>query len=118
MDKYLKIGEILENGTIEKEETEDGFIYKDEEAFVSKKGVCYVSELDDTPYTYKDFIELTLGSQEIAKRLFYSLRWESPGTKLEELISEDEVHECSNCNKMFLSYEIDNCPYCNSEKKL
>lgn len=118
MKNYLMIGEILADGTIERESTFEGCIFKDERAFLNKTGVCYVGELDDTEYTYEDFIDMANNNEDIAKRIFYSLNWQSPGTKLEELIEQDEVHTCTNCNKMFLSYDVENCPYCNAKKSL
>lgn len=116
MKTYVVIGEILEDGTILKGQSEQGLIFKDRNAFVKQEGICYVPELSDTKYTYKDFLDMAKGNADIAKELFNAVDWQSPETKLEEWMDEDEVHECSNCNKMFLSYEIDECPFCNAEK--
>lgn len=118
MSKFYKIGEILENGEIEKGESSQGMIYKDYEAFKNKSGVCYVPELDDKQYTYSDFLDLVTGNENLAEIIFSLVDWQSPETKLEELVSNDEIHFCVNCNKAYESYEVDNCPYCNHMKVL
>lgn len=70
MSKFYQIGEVLENGQIEKGASSQGMIYKSLEAFINKTGVCYVPELDDTEYTYMDFYNLVNGNEEIARVLF------------------------------------------------
>ena len=53
INKYVKeimcrqIGEILPDGTIEKEYFRQGYIYKNFENFYKREGICYVSELDE-----------------------------------------------------------------------
>ena len=42
-----QIGEILPDGTIEKEYFRQGYIYKNFENFYKREGICYVSELDE-----------------------------------------------------------------------
>lgn len=115
MKNFIKIGKILENGEIVKGATNQGLVFKDEEAFVNKKGICYIPELNDTEYTYKDFIDMT-NDETLAKALFDNIDWQSPGTLLNDWIQDEEACICSNCNKGYLSYNIDNCPHCNASK--
>lgn len=114
--EYTKVGRILEDGTIEREPYEQGCVFKDEEAFEKKVGTCYVPELTDDEYTYYDFIKIAKGSKEVAKRLFLMVDWQTPETLLEELMDIDEVTECELCNKLYESYNVDNCPHCNYPK--
>lgn len=117
MEHYI-IGEILENGEIERGETEQGFVYKNSKAFYEKLDeVCYIPEKDDYYYTYKHFLEMSKGSFEVAQRIFDTVDWQFPESYLEDCIAIDEVSECSGCGKMFLSYEVYNCPYCNHPKE-
>lgn len=117
MKDYI-IGKILENGEIVRDLTDQGMVYKNSKAFYKKlKEVCYVPELHDAGYTYKDFLNLTNGSEEVASMLFDTVDWQSPETLLEECFAEGEVHSCLRCKKMFLSYEIEHCPYCGQRKE-
>lgn len=116
MNKFYKIGEILENGQIEKGASAQGMIYKNLEAFVNKTGVCYVPELDDTEYTYMDFYNLVNGNEELARVLFDMVDWQSPETKLDELVQNDEINFCANCENAYDSYEVDKCPHCGQLK--
>ena len=61
-----KIGNILEDGTVEKEYFGQGYIYRDDEAFDNKKGICYIAEYgsdninkDDNFSTYETMIAET-----------------------------------------------------------
>lgn len=116
--KPYVIGEILEDGTIEKDYTDQGLVYKNQLAFITKKGTCYVPELSETEYTYDDFLEIAKGNHDIASQLFYSVDWQSPSTLYDEWIQEDEINECTNCKKAYFSYEVTRCPYCSSPKVL
>ena len=40
---------------MEKQETYNGYCFKDINAFNNKKGVCYIPELSDQEYNYQDF---------------------------------------------------------------
>lgn len=116
--KHYVIGEILENGEIEKGYSEQGMIYKNSKAFYEKLDeICYVPESHDEGYKYEDFIELASGNDFIAKILFDSVDWQDPETLLEEWICEDEVHICKGCDNMYVSYEVECCPKCNLKKE-
>lgn len=116
MSKFYQIGEVLDNGQIEKGASAQGMIYKSLEAFINKTGVCYVPELDDTEYTYMDFYTLANGNEKIARVLFDMVDWQSPETKRDELIENDEIHICINCENMYDSYEVYKCPHCGQLK--
>lgn len=118
MSKKILIGEILENGEIEKGQSAQGLIYKNSEAFNNKKDVCYVPELNNTKYTYDDFISIANGNEDIAKELFNCVDWQSPETLMEEWFNSDEVYTCDKCKKTYFSYDIDNCPFCAHEKDI
>lgn len=117
-DNYTVIGEILEDGTIERGSSNQGLVYWNAWAFKSKQGVCYVPELSDTEYTYDDFLRVAKGNEKIAEQLFQTVDWQSPETVYDEWINDDEVNECNNCGKSYLSYDVIRCPYCNSPKVL
>lgn len=110
------IGEILEDGEIERGKTNQGLVYKNPLAFRQKNGICYVAELSDDEYYYDDFLRISNNSEEIAKVIFETVDWQSPGTVYDEYIQEDEVYECTKCQKSYLSYDVHNCPYCGYEK--
>lgn len=117
MKDYV-IGEILENGEVIKNLTEQGMVYKNSKAFYQKlKEVCYIPELSDTRYTYEDFLSLTNGSEEVAEMLFATVDWQSPEVLLEESFAEGEVHNCLRCKKMYLSYNAEYCPNCGQIKE-
>jgi len=96
------VGKIHENGKIEKEFFQQGYIYKNFEAFCEKTNeVCYIPELDDAEfytegvgYTYQDFVNLAKehfeelgvnGIPEIlAEVLFEFCDWQHPETLLDE----------------------------------
>lgn len=118
MRDYI-IGAILKNGEIVRGLSEQGDIYKNSKAFYKKLNeVCYISELSDDGYTYEDFLNLANGSEEVASMLFDTIGWQSPRTLLLECLSEDKVHYCLRCNKMYLSYNVEYCPYCGQRKEI
>lgn len=103
------IGSIEEDGTIEKEYSGNGYIYKNYEAFQNKsKEVCYVSELDDdfmgynVGWRYKDFLGLAknfikynedvqeycnsnkITAHDMAVNIFESVDWQDPATLVNE----------------------------------
>lgn len=99
----IKIGRILEGGSIEKEYYNSngtfGEIFKDEEAFNNKKGICYSPELSDETYTYEDYIAIAkyfLGKkkgdiEKVARMLFDYSEWQHPETLADEW--EDDLEE-------------------------
>lgn len=115
----IKVGKIKENGEIEREYHGQGHIFKDQEAFYEKDGICYVSELSDTQYTYDDFVRIANNNLTLAKLLFDFVNWQSPSTLYDEWLSISEIKECDNCKKTFLTEgdEDMECPYCDNNKE-
>ena len=117
MKEYM-IGTILEDGTKVKGIGNGGFEYfLDPNAFSKKEGVCYIDE-HDCEYEYEDFITLTKGNHELAEHYLDIVSGTSPELLLGEDLNNDEVHNCSKCDKLYFSYEVDNCPYCGHKKIL
>lgn len=114
----IKIGEILENGEILKANYIEGLIFKDEEAFINRNGICYVSEQNDKKYTYDDFLNIGRRSYSIARILFCNVTGESPSTLYDELVSNGEIIECDTCRKAYLSNGNKDmeCPYCSKKE--
>ena len=109
------IGEILEDGTIERGQSAQGEVYWNLNAFKNKKGVCYVPELHDTKYTYNDFMAIT-NAEDVAEELFNCVDWQSPESLFDEWVSEGEIYLCKGCDRAYFSYEIDKCPHCGAPK--
>lgn len=95
-DRIMKIGEILNGNKVFLGETDNGFCYKDYEAFEKKEGICYipehgVNEKDEieVSYTYDCLKELVLEygyeGEDILKGIFDILDWQSPETLLNDL---------------------------------
>lgn len=110
------IGEILKDGTITKGDGPQGSIFLNEEAFECKKGTCYIPEEYDTQYTYADFLRIAKGNEDIAQTIFSMVEWQTPEAIYRDLISNGEIHTCIKCNKVYLSYEVEVCPFCNAKK--
>lgn len=110
----IKIGSI-ENNEVERCFYREGLIFKDEEAFLNKSGICYVPELSDDMYTYADFLKIANNNCELAKALFYNVCWESPYTLYDMWVNDGEVIECTCCNNVYLTDGDDEmpCPKCN-----
>lgn len=97
---------------IEKEWYGQGVIYKNWKAYENNPlEVCYIPELSNTKYTRKDFVDLCKGNEELARDLFLSVDWQSPGSLLEEWIISEGVIICENCGYM-LNYYREKCPKC------
>ena len=79
----------------EKEFYRQGFIYKDEHAFLfGLNEVCYIAE-DDYPneekhYTRKDIVRICGGDVDLAMQIFYLLDWQHPETLMDEYRRENE----------------------------
>lgn len=98
--KYEVTGEIR-GGHIYKQLNGQGFIYKNYNRFLSKsKNVCYVPELSDKSYRYKDFVEIAMefivnndlnnyNPEELAFEIFDTIDWQHPET----LISDWEIDD-------------------------
>lgn len=87
----MQVGSI-ENGVIHREPYGQGFIFKDENAFLNHPDLpYYVAELADDVYTANDFLEIAKGDIVLATIMFYSVDWQSPWTWMDEY--EREEHE-------------------------
>ena len=92
MESYDKtIGSIeVVNGevvSIERGQTEQGYVYKNFEAYSTGDGICYIPELVDTSYTRKDFVE---DFGDLADEVFYTVDWQSPASYYDELLEDME----------------------------
>lgn len=103
----LKVGSIEEVGgerTIHREWYEQGFIFKDEEAYrFHKDKPCYVPELSDQIYTGNDFLKLCNGQGEFADELFEYVDWEHPESAIDDWVVNGEWVKCKRCGK-FVNY--------------
>lgn len=116
---YTKIGSYIP-GTdgaepvIERDYFQQGWIVKDEEAFLHyPEKVCYVPELSDSTYTRNDFLDMCNGQEEFAAMLFEMVDWQSPETLKNELFDMREIEFCPVCKKLyFMAGEEKPCPVC------
>lgn len=84
-----------------------GWVYLDYDAFSHKTNkVCYIPELFDTQYTYKDFIKIAKYNKRLAWYLFTTVDWQSPETLFDELLNDGEIDENGN---FIYSEENNNC---------
>lgn len=110
----VKEGEIVE---LEREYFEQGYVFKDYNAFEDDpKAPCYVPELTDCYYTKNDFMAICNYQEDIARMVFEAVNWQCPETFIEEQFADGELAECNECRKIFESYNVDYCPYCYAEK--
>ncbi len=84
--------------TFEKTDTENGYCFKDAQAFENKKGICYIPELTDEKYTYKDFMEIAKGNKNLAHTLFCMVDWQHPETLLDEFENNGHLDEYKEFN--------------------
>lgn len=84
----LKVGNYNpKTGAIERYIYRQGFIFKDEDAFLNRPDdVCYIAELSDETYTKNDILSICKGNEEIASEVFYNVDWQSPEMEIESLI--------------------------------
>ena len=84
----LKVGNYNpKTGEIEREGYRQGYIFKDEDAFLNRPDdVCYIAELSDETYTKNDILSICKGNEEIASEVFYNIDWQSPEMEMESLI--------------------------------
>lgn len=99
----------------------DGVVYKDDMAFETGEGVCYVPEFgfensNENPfefyakaliateiegntyvaiqgYTRQDFIELCDGNEKLARELYDHVDWQHPETLWDEWLEDEELQE-------------------------
>lgn len=116
---------LLENGVFHAEQSSDGYIYKNFNAFNSKEGICYIPSivfesvsteditleiieaLGEKAYSYNDFLELCNNNENAAEYVFSCVSWESPSTTLEQLCVSgilcehcfDELEDGEECSK-------------------
>lgn len=93
------IGKILPNGVVIKEFHEQGFIYKNYEAFNNKTDeICYIPELNglegeeetihnNTTYNYNKILKIAKGNEQLAQELFKIANWQH----IETLHTEYEI---------------------------
>jgi len=74
-----------------------GYFYMDYDAFANKTDeVCYIPELFDTHYTYRDFIKIANNNEKLAWYLFTTVDWQSPETLFNDLVIDEEIDENGN----------------------
>ena len=122
--KYLLIGsytpEIDEaEAIIERGGTEQGWVFKDENAFVNRTDkVCYIPELHDTGYTRQNFLDMCGGREDFAAELFDFVDWQSPETLLQEWLANGEWDECEKCDWLYSLHPTPAaCEKCGAEFK-
>lgn len=99
--------------------TDNGYVYKDDEAFKNGKGICYISESELTiyeenikngyaltdeefevyrdklnselSYTRDEIIRLCAGSEKLAEDIYYNADWASIETYLNEWVDVVDV---------------------------
>ena len=118
-EQYLKIGSYTpemdgKESVIEREYFGQGWIVKDEEAFLLyPELVCYVPELYDNTYTRQDFLDMCNGQEAVATMLFEMVDWQSPETLLNEMYDTYELGFCPACQKIYyMMGEQKPCPIC------
>lgn len=118
-EKYLKVGGYTPEtadteAVIEREYHRQGWIFKDEEAFLyCPDQVCYVPELSDSTYTRNDFLDMCNGQEEFARECFYAVDWQSPETWIDEQYRDNEWRYCPHCRKIYdMAGEEKPCPVC------
>lgn len=118
-DELMKIGSFQPvadsvNEVIDREYYGQGFIVKDEDAFLHHPDrVCYVPELSDSTYTRQDFLALCNGQEEFARQCFCAVDWQHPETWVDEQYREDEWEICPRCHFIYdMQGERCPCPKC------
>jgi hypothetical protein len=117
---YLKVGQYTPatdeaEAIIEREFYEQGYIFKDEEAYDSGLDIpCYIPELSDAIYTHQSFLDLMDSQESLARDLFERVGWQHPETLLEEDSASGEYDICPECDRMFACYGRTECPHCNA----
>ena len=90
---------------IERGATEQGWVFKDERAFLKyKKKVCYIPELHDGGYTRQDFLDMCNGQERFAAIVFECVDWQSPETYIEEQFVNGEWDTCPKCGRWYDLY--------------
>ena len=99
MNKYFIIGSI-ENGIIHAGSTENGMVYKNEDAYYNRPDeICYVPEYgfpedsseycgkieEVSGYSRNDLMELCNGNRQLCDAVFQCVDWQDPSTWLSEI---------------------------------
>lgn len=109
----IQIGSY-KDGMINREWYRQGFIVKNEDAFLHRKdAVCYIPEFTDSKYTRQDFLDICNQQEDIATMCFYSVDWQHPETWLDEQYTCDELGWCEHCKLIYKKEGRDIlCPVC------
>lgn len=104
----------IENGQIFKEYScaAEGMVYKNTEAFNSRKGICYINS-DNVSYTFDDFLEQACGNEEIAKWCFSMMvdTWNYPESYFDDGIESGYFKQC-DCMYIYDHKKYSKCPKC------
>ena len=121
-EKLLKVGNytpgsLYEDAKIDREFFGQGYIFKDEDAFLNHEDkVCYVPELSDAAYTRKDFLDECNGQKEFAEQCFYAVDWQHPTSWIMDQYANEEWGYCENCQKIYDMEGVTRpCPVCGAE---
>jgi hypothetical protein len=96
---------------IDKGASEQGYIFKDEEAFeLHTDKVCYIPELSDTLYTRNSFMDMCNGQEQFARYAFQSVNWQHPEAYIDEQFVNSEWDECPKCGHWFDLWDTDKPP--------
>lgn len=81
-----------------RQEYEQGFVYKDFDAFKNKSDdVCYVPEMFDYQYTYKDILYECLGNEKLSEEVFNTIDWQTPFAYINDLMLNGNVIKENGC---------------------
>lgn len=116
----LDYGHVDENGEIVREYTEEGdtgYVYRSEEAFNKKEGICYIN-INGDKYSYADFLEAAHGNEDIARGSFEMqiCTWNTPQEYIWDGLEEDIDFfvECYGCGYIYDHNEEVICPKCHT----
>lgn len=118
LELNLNIGQIIDGLIITEYSNEaDGFVFRSQEAFNKKEGICYVNMFGNE-FTYSEFLEASAGNEEIAASCFEMMicTWNFPDSYIEDGLDEGYFVECS-CGYLYDHKEVDKCPKCNKATK-
>jgi hypothetical protein len=99
---------------IEREFWGQGYIFKDEEAFLNHYDKpCYIPELSDNVYTKQDFINLCGGREDLAAICFDIVDWQHPESWIDEQFLGGEWDDCPECGHWYSRYgKLEPCEKC------
>lgn len=110
----IKIGSI----EINRGATENGFVFKDEEAFFDDYDApCYVPELSNHVYTHNEILGICGDREDIATECFFGVDWQHPESWYEELFTCGGFIRCEACGYVYDGDEDDECPACGHMKE-